>query len=901
MKFRGFRIVGLAVSVAGCIVQKPPASHAAVAGGPLYPQRVLQMADGLRVVLEQTPDLGSAEVSIAVAAGSADDPPDKPGLAHFAEHVVFNSSHGGSSLEAQARVLGSVNALTSRDQTIYFALTDVGTLPQTVAMVRGSVAEPLAGIDGSVIERERRTVENEVRWRHVEETVASDELTAAVFSPQHPYAHPVGGTVSSVAHFSLADVQAFTGAHYRLAASTLVVLAPLSLDEQQKVVERVTGQADRVLAVASRAPETETAAAPPPGLIHSYTTAVSPVADPTLSIGWALPNGPAASDMTALIAATVPGLAFALHEHDPDISTARAETLNASASDMLVVNVVLKEGAHPERSARLVIDELQSGLGKRASGFGGFDAMTRFFGTEYVYGQERLWRRALDTAWAYQHTGVPTFLEKRGERMTHLAAGDVLSYAQKFLSADRAHVVFLRPGTPEQPAVEPLVQAAVRSTEPAAAPVMAPAPTSSELGVGPAAPPHALLTGLETHVLSNGLTVVLLRRPGSPFHAVSLGFRGGRAAATPTGVISAAEWARLWNSASPRFWGVSHHDWSDASGTIEMLRGQGTDVAGTLSYLRQQLGYSVFWPPKNFTDRISVFERESARPAEVLQRQMVHALFGDRPLGKPATAHEIQQVTPLDLNHWLSRVRQPKNGVLVVVGDFSPREVLAAAETELGSWGAGGAAAPPPATPAPQTEIDGGARTDVFFTHRAGATQATLRFACVLPETTSGTWASRLMFGRGLQGSLHNSLREGLGASYHVAADVEVVSGTTSVLWLSTDVDYALLPQAITRLREALARPELTFGAGSAFYSLRSAAMRGWQAGMETTADWADNLRAMWTLGWPLDLRDRLVTDAAATGPEDLAALADHCRNNSVVGLLGDEPRLRRSWEEAAR
>jgi hypothetical protein len=56
----------------------------------------------------------------------------------------------------------------------------------------------------------------------------------------------------------------------------------------------------------------------------------------------------------------------------------------------------------------------------------------------------------------------------------------------------------------------------------------------------------------------------------------------------------------------------------------------------------------------------------------------------------------------------------------------------------------------------------------------------------------------------------------------------------------------------------------------------------------------------MWVGGWPLDSIDLFPAQVRDTSEQQIAEVAQHCRQNWVVGLLGDERRLREAWSAAA-
>ena len=181
---------------------------------------------------------------LIVGAGSGDEQPSRSGLAHLTEHVVAEAKHDGWSLAERVRRLGvRANAMTSWDDTTYFALDDAGALEDLVAMLNVILTEPTAGVDEAMLERERRAVLNELRLRTENGTPgqAAGWLMSATFAAGHPYARPVAGTPESISAITLDDVRSFAAAHYRPDQSTLVVSAPLPLDEIQALVQRGWG------------------------------------------------------------------------------------------------------------------------------------------------------------------------------------------------------------------------------------------------------------------------------------------------------------------------------------------------------------------------------------------------------------------------------------------------------------------------------------------------------------------------------------------------------------------------------------------------------------------------------------------------------------------------------------
>ncbi len=855
--------------------------------------RRLELGDGLRVVLEIAPAFDAAAAVLVIGAGSGDDPATMAGLGNLTFNM-FCYANLGTTPYLDRAIDGTASASTSWDSTTFLTTDNPDSLEESLTFLQGILKDPLAGVDDRLFRQEWLAVSNERRWRT--ETGTPGEavgwLMADTFPEGDPYAHGPVGTAESLSGLTLADARAFVAGHYRAASSTLLITAPLPLDEQQALVERVTGQSARIVTAAPAArinPRPSALQARP----RSFRAHDAEVPAPTLWVGWSVPSAFATGgELGPLLAAAIRNGTRDLMDRDTDVGDVRTGLDDGVAASLLHVEVTLKKGIHPERTAELVADEAIAGLGTD------FEALKRFASTEHVYDEEGLEDRALDGAWSANVLGSTAYLRGLGERMLAPSRAETTTYVDTFLGRERTHVVLVQPasvqaayaGSPLRPAS---TVAGAATLEPSAPPPLSP-PTSAPRPRPAWVPraPHALLAGLETHDLENGLRVILLPRPGAGFHTVLLGFSGGRAEATPVGVGIAASWARYWREGSPRIWGVDYHTRLATDTTEEVLRSTGSDVHATLRHLARMMDFSVFWPPKRYGELVDLLEREDAAPAASFDRALDAAVFGSHPLGLWAAAKQIQKITPAEVARWNDRVRRPGNAALVIVGDIDPREALAAVEEELGSWGRN--AAPSKSLPAPPL-LENAALPDgqrLIVRNRPGAQQATLHFKCLLPPTTADQFAARAIFGLGLRRALVAGLREKLGATYGVGSHVGVLRGGTTVLDVSADLDYPFIPEALSRLRALLEAPDSGLTSGATFEHARALVAERSDLAIATSYQMAESLLWRWSLGWPLesmnDARDR----ALHTRPEEIADTLERCRDNWVVGVLGDERQM---------
>ncbi len=161
------------------------------------------------------------------APAPSDDPPEREGLAHLVEHLVYHAhANGEAPLSERLQRLGArYNADTSLDATRYYEVLPASALPALLALTGDRLSRPLAGVDDADVERERAIVENELNQRNELGVVGLvvGWMQQALYPPGHPYSRPIGGTVASLRRLTLADARRFVATHYRTDNATLLV------------------------------------------------------------------------------------------------------------------------------------------------------------------------------------------------------------------------------------------------------------------------------------------------------------------------------------------------------------------------------------------------------------------------------------------------------------------------------------------------------------------------------------------------------------------------------------------------------------------------------------------------------------------------------------------------------
>jgi predicted Zn-dependent peptidase len=174
-----------------------------------------KLPNGMRLFSQQMHSVRSVSLSIAVKAGSSNEPANASGAAHFTEHMVFKGTKKRTAIELKEpieRVGGTLNAFTGKENTVYFA-----RVPDSQSDVAISILKDLcsgASFKQNFFDLEKQVVLEEI-------SAADDDPADTVYEHffqniwgKSRYGKSVLGDLDSVSNMKKEDLQGFYRSEY---------------------------------------------------------------------------------------------------------------------------------------------------------------------------------------------------------------------------------------------------------------------------------------------------------------------------------------------------------------------------------------------------------------------------------------------------------------------------------------------------------------------------------------------------------------------------------------------------------------------------------------------------------------------------------------------------------------
>lgn len=195
-----------------------------------------KLENGLQVLLVPQKGVKITTVDLWVKAGSVNENPEKNGLSHFFEHMLFvateNRPQGTIAREVES-VGGLTNAATSRDYTHYFINLPSSRLAKAIDILSDVTRN--STFPGAKIQREKRVILREIDQRKDSPGSYVRQLLWQNFFEEHSYRLPIIGTRNTLQGLTREDFLNYMEEYYVPSNMTLVVSG--NFDGQKALTE----------------------------------------------------------------------------------------------------------------------------------------------------------------------------------------------------------------------------------------------------------------------------------------------------------------------------------------------------------------------------------------------------------------------------------------------------------------------------------------------------------------------------------------------------------------------------------------------------------------------------------------------------------------------------------------
>jgi len=204
---------------------------------------VFTAKNGVTVWLLERHSLPYVSVTLTVPSGSSSDPKGQGGLAMITADMLDEGAGSRGAIEL-SRAIDALGASLETNANSDEGRVSLNVLKKNLTPAFGIFADVIARPRFEPVEwrRVHEIVENELTERQSEpDEVAKVTVRAVLYGPDHPYGHPVEGTLASAKKWTLADVQRFYKDAWRPDRAVLVAVGDVTRAELTSLIDASLG------------------------------------------------------------------------------------------------------------------------------------------------------------------------------------------------------------------------------------------------------------------------------------------------------------------------------------------------------------------------------------------------------------------------------------------------------------------------------------------------------------------------------------------------------------------------------------------------------------------------------------------------------------------------------------
>ena len=683
----------LALALAGTLPQSPALSAQAPPPAEItIPYTKFVLKNGLTVIVHEDHKAPIVAVNVWYHVGSKNEKPGRTGFAHLFEHLMFNGSENHdqefiSTMEQAGAT--DLNGTTNEDRTNYFQNVPTSALDLALWLESDRMGHLVGAISQAKLDEQRGVVQNEKRQDENEPYgMVWDFLTPKLYPPNHPYSWTVIGSMDDLNAAKLEDVKDWFRTYYGPSNAVLVVAGDITPNVAREKVEKYFGDIPAGPPVARQEAWIAKRSGSQRGFMQDRVPQAR-VYQVWNIPGWGTPDADYLNLVSDVLSSGKTSRLYKRLVYDDQIATDVSASVELrEIGGLFVISATARPGVALATVEKAVDQELA-----RLLAGGPTPAELRRVKTQYragfIRGVERIGGfggKSDVLAKGEIFTGRPDYYQVRLDRVRRATAADLSGSARKWLG-DGIYTLEVQPFPEHQVAKT----GADRSKPPETGP-----------------PPDTKFPELERATLSNGLKLVLARRPSIPQVRFDLLLDAGYAA-DQSGLPGTASLAMAMLDEGTRTRSSLQISEQLAQLGANLGTGSQLDVSSvSLEALKENLDQSLAiyadvilhpsFPRADFErlkkQRLAQIQQEKADPVGLALRVFPGLLYGRghayaNPWTGSGTEQSTRRISRDDLVRFHQAWFKPNHATMIVVGATTLAEIRPKLERLFRSWNPG--------------------------------------------------------------------------------------------------------------------------------------------------------------------------------------------------------------------
>jgi zinc protease len=647
------------------------------------------LPNGLTLIVHEDHKAPIVAFNVWYHVGSKNERAGRTGFAHLFEHLMFNGSeHYNKDFFGPLEQAGAtdLNGTTNEDRTNYFENVPVNALDLVLWLesdrmghLTGAITQPKLDEQRGVVQNEKRQGENEPYGK------VWDFLTAKLYPPNHPYSWTTIGSMEDLDNAKLEDVKEWFRTYYGAANAVVVVAGDIDPQKAREKVQQYFGDIPAGPPVARQRAWIAKRTGSQRGIMQDRVPQAR-IYQVWNIPGWGTPDADYLNLVSDVLTKGKSSRLFKRLVYDDQTATDVSAYVDLrEIGGLFVIEASARPGVDLAKVEKAVNEELARLLstGPTAAELRRVQSQYR---ADFIRGVERIGGfggKSDVLAQGEVFTGNPAYYKVRLKRVAQATPGQLLKSARQWLS-DGVYSLEVQP----YPDFRTASASADRSKLP-------------EAGVAP----DTKFPQLERSVLSNGLKIVLARRPSIPQVRFDLLLDAGFAA-DQSGIPGTASLAlAMLDEGTTRRNAIQISDQLAQLGA-NLSTGSKLDVSSvSLEALKESLDPSLAlyadvilhpsFPRSDFErlkkQRLAQIQQEKADPVGLALRVFPGLLYGEghaysNPWTGSGTEASTNRIKREDLVRFHQTWFQPNHATMVVVGSTTMAEIKPKLERLFSGW-----------------------------------------------------------------------------------------------------------------------------------------------------------------------------------------------------------------------